>query len=51
MYVNLEEIKAFIDRVVVKGEKLQIVQEVTSAKYPKCKTKFKVSDYLSSNYK
>ena len=51
MYVNLEEIKAFINRAVVKGEKLQIVQEVSDAKHPKCKTKFGVKDYLSTNYK
>ena len=51
MYVNLEEIKAFINRVVVKGEKLQIVQQVTDAKYPKCKTRFSVKEYLGSNYK
>mgnify|MGYP002508430121 FL=1 len=51
MYVNLEEIKAFIDRVVVKGEKLQIVQQVVDAKHPKCKTRFSVKEYLGSNYK
>lgn len=51
MYVNLEEIKAFINRAVVKGEKLQIVQQVVDAKHPKCKTKFGVKDYLSTNYK
>ena len=51
MYVNLEEIKAFINRVVVKGEKLQIVQRVVDAKHPKCKTRFSVKEYLGSNYK
>ena len=51
MYVNLEEIKAFINRVVVKGEKLQIVQQVVDAKHPKCKTRFSVKEYLGSNYK
>ena len=50
MYVNLEEVKAFINRVVVKGEKLQIVQSVVDAKYPKTKTSFSVKDYLGSNY-
>ena len=50
MYVNLEEIIAFINRAVVKGEKLQITQQVSNAKYPKCKTRFSVSDYLSTNY-
>lgn len=50
MYVNLEEILAFIDRAVVRQEKLQIVQKVNDAKYPKCKTRFKVKDYLSTNY-
>ena len=45
------EIKAFINRVVVKGEKLQIVQQVADAKYPKCKTRFSVKEYLGSNYK
>ena len=51
MYVNLEEIMAFIDRAVVKGQKLQIVQQVADAKYPKTKTKFSVKEYLGSNYK
>ena len=51
MYVNREEIIAFIERMVVKGEKLQIIQEVSDAKHPKTKTRFSVTDYLSSNYK
>ena len=51
MYVNLEEIVAFINRVVVKGEKLQIVEQVADAKYPKTKTRFSVKEYLGSNYK
>lgn len=51
MYVNREEIIAFIERMVVKGEKLQIIQEVSDAKHPKIKTRFSVTDYLSSNYK
>ncbi|MBQ2424795.1 MAG: alpha/beta hydrolase [Alistipes sp.] len=50
MYVNVEEIKAFINRVVVKGEKLQIVQSVVDAKHPKTKTRFSVKEYLGSNY-
>ena len=50
MYVNLEEVKAFINRVVVKGEKLQIVQSVADAKHPKTKTRFSVKEYLGSNY-
>lgn len=50
MYVNLEEIVAFIERVVVKGQQLTITQTVNDAKHPKVKTRFGVSDYLSSNY-
>ena len=50
MYANLEEIVAFIERVVVKGQQLTITQTVNDAKYPKVKTRFGVSDYLSSNY-
>lgn len=50
MYDNIEEITAFINRVVVKGQQLTVVQEVSDNKYPKVKTRFKVSDYLSSNY-
>ena len=50
MYVNLHEIFSFIERVVIKGEKLQIVEQVYNEKYPKCKTRFGVKDYLSTNY-
>ena len=51
MYDNLDEIKAFISRVVVEDKQLTVHQSVSDAKYPKVKTRFKVSDYLSSNYK
>ena len=51
MYDNLEEIKAFINRVVVESQPLTVHQSVNDAKHPKVKTRFKVSDYLSSNYK
>lgn len=50
MYDNIEEITAFINRVVVKGQQITVLQEVSDNKYPKVKTRFKVSDYLSSNY-
>ena len=47
---NLEEIIAFIERVVVNGQQHTVHQSVSDAKYPKVKTSFKVGDYLSSNY-
>ncbi|MBQ9137700.1 MAG: alpha/beta hydrolase [Alistipes sp.] len=50
LYVNIEEVTAFIDRCVVKGQKLHITQEVGDEKYPKTKTRFSVKEYLSTNY-
>lgn len=50
MYTNINDIVGFIERYVVKGEKLQIFEEVDDAKYPKTKTRFSVKEYLSTNY-
>ena len=50
MYVNLHEIFSFMERVVVKGEKLQVTQSESNAKFPKTKTRFSVKEYLGSNY-
>ena len=50
MYVNLHEIFSFMERVVVKGEKLQVSQNESNAKFPKTKTRFSVKEYLGSNY-
>lgn len=51
MYDNFYDIISFIERCVVRGEKLQIVEQVKDAKYPKTKTRFSVKEYLSTNYK
>ena len=50
MYVNLHEIFSFMERVVVKGEKLQVTQSESNAKFQKTKTRFSVKEYLGSNY-
>ena len=50
MYLNLHEIFSFMERVVVKGEKLQVSQSESNAKFPKTKTRFSVKEYLGSNY-
>ena len=50
MYLNLHEIFSFMERVVVKGEKLQVTQCESNAKFPKTKTRFSVKEYLGSNY-
>jgi predicted esterase len=50
MYVNLHEIFSFMERVVVKGDKLQVSQSESNAKFPKTKTRFSVKEYLGSNY-
>ena len=50
MYINLHEIFSFMERVVVKGEKLQVTQCESNKKFPKVKTRFGVKEYLGSNY-
>lgn len=50
MYTNIHDVISFIERYVVKGNKLQIVEHVKDKRYPKTKTRFSVKEYLSTNY-
>lgn len=50
MLENKEEIVAFIERCVVRGERLQITEHVKNLALKKQPTRFSIKEYLRANY-